>query len=137
MVINMRKYKTNFLSISIAAVMLSLFAIGCTDDSTGSDNGEMFDSGQLATGESFSYTFEEEGTFDYYCRNHDPNMTGRITVTSEAESSDPDTVRMENLSFLPGQLSVAPSTTVVWDNEGSEPHTVTSGTPSGNNGGGY
>ncbi len=43
----------------------------------------LFDSGRLGSGESFTYTFEEPGTFDYYCTIH-PTMQGTVTVT-EAE----------------------------------------------------
>ncbi len=38
-----------------------------------------FDSGSLAGGESFEYTFEEAGEFDYFCAIH-PQMTGSITA---------------------------------------------------------
>lgn len=39
-----------------------------------------FDSGDLAGGETFSFTAEEAGTIDYACSIH-PDMTGTITVT--------------------------------------------------------
>ena len=38
-----------------------------------------FDSGDLATGESYTVTFTAPGTFDYLCTPH-PTMTGRIVV---------------------------------------------------------
>lgn len=39
-----------------------------------------FESGFLAKGDSFSYTFEQTGTFDYYCGIH-PFMTdGKVIV---------------------------------------------------------
>lgn len=38
-----------------------------------------FDSGSLAQGASFEFTFEEAGEFDYFCAIH-PTMTGSITV---------------------------------------------------------
>jgi len=38
-----------------------------------------FDSANLARGDTFSYTFEEPGTFEYYCIPH-PYMTGRVIV---------------------------------------------------------
>lgn len=38
-----------------------------------------FDSGDLDMGESYSFTFEEAGTFDYICTPH-PYMVGKITV---------------------------------------------------------
>ena len=39
-----------------------------------------FQSNGLNQGESFSFTFEEAGTFDYFCEFH-PNMSSTITVT--------------------------------------------------------
>lgn len=41
--------------------------------------GAGIDSGRIAQGETFSYTFEEPGTYRYGCSIH-PNMTGEITV---------------------------------------------------------
>jgi plastocyanin len=42
------------------------------------DNGE-FDSGNLATDQTFSHTFDTAGTFNYHCTVH-PNMTGSVVV---------------------------------------------------------
>ena len=39
----------------------------------------LFDSGYFNTGESWSYTFDTQGTFDYYCIPH-PNMVAVIIV---------------------------------------------------------
>ena len=39
----------------------------------------IFKSPPLDTGEAFSYTFNEAGTFEYYCSMH-PRMTGKIVV---------------------------------------------------------
>ena len=39
-----------------------------------------FDSGSLAPGDTFEFTFTEAGTFEYVCNFH-PAMTGTITVT--------------------------------------------------------
>jgi len=44
----------------------------------------LWDSGLLpgGSGESFSYTFEEPGTFAYFCRPHEAmGMVGSVTVT--------------------------------------------------------
>jgi plastocyanin len=38
-----------------------------------------FDSGRLDTGQSFSYSFDESGTFAYFCTFH-PGMTGSVIV---------------------------------------------------------
>jgi len=40
---------------------------------------KLFKSPALDTGEHFSYTFADSGTFDYYCSVH-PRMTGTIVV---------------------------------------------------------
>ncbi len=38
-----------------------------------------FDSGTIAAGETFEFTFDEAGEFDYFCSIH-PEMEGTITV---------------------------------------------------------
>lgn len=38
-----------------------------------------FDSGTLAEGESFEFSFDEPGEYEYFCSIH-PTMTGTITV---------------------------------------------------------
>jgi plastocyanin len=45
---------------------------------SGSPSG-VFDSGNLARDQSFSFTFETTDTYNYYCKLH-PNMTGSVTV---------------------------------------------------------
>ena len=43
------------------------------------EDGELFDSGFLKTNESFSYIFNQEGTFGYFCTLH-PWMNGYVLV---------------------------------------------------------
>ena len=43
------------------------------------DKSGKFDSGLLAKGGTFSYTFNESGTYNYYCSIH-PGMSGTVTV---------------------------------------------------------
>ena len=40
---------------------------------------KVFKSAPLDTGEAFSYTFKEAGTFEYYCTLH-PRMVGKVVV---------------------------------------------------------
>ncbi|MGM0365002.1 MAG: cupredoxin domain-containing protein [Actinomycetota bacterium] len=47
---------------------------GTRDNETG-----IFDSGDITRGETFSYTFNEIGTFEYFCRPH-IGMKGTIEV---------------------------------------------------------
>lgn len=46
---------------------------------TSTSEDEVWDSGTLNTGDQFSFTFEEDGTFAYVCEIH-PSMTGTIVV---------------------------------------------------------
>ena len=39
-----------------------------------------FDSGQLAKGDEFEFTFEESGTYEYFCEIHPATMSGRVVV---------------------------------------------------------
>jgi plastocyanin len=40
----------------------------------------IWDSGDIMPNKSFSYTFNVEGSFSYYCSDH-PTMTGVVEVT--------------------------------------------------------
>lgn len=52
---------------------------GVADDS-GAEADDIFDSGFVEPGETFSHTFDEAGTFPYFCTPH-PWMRGTVTVT--------------------------------------------------------
>lgn len=41
--------------------------------------GNQFDRGKIIKGESFTYTFNEPGTYDYICTYH-PDMKGQVLV---------------------------------------------------------
>jgi len=45
-----------------------------------SDNGAFTSSGDLATGETYQFTFMTAGTYPYHCAIH-PAMKGTVTVT--------------------------------------------------------
>jgi plastocyanin len=40
----------------------------------------VFDSGRLAKGEQFTFTFKDSGNYDYFCRIHPATMSGRVEV---------------------------------------------------------
>src|SRR5215213_9449517 len=63
---------------------------GAATHTVTADNGA-FDSGRLASGATFSQTFDTAGTFTYHCEIH-PQMTGTIVVTeaSGAPAAAPD-----------------------------------------------
>jgi len=41
---------------------------------------DLFDSGNMGENDTFSFTFQSEGTFPYFCKIHPNQMTGTITV---------------------------------------------------------
>ena len=47
-----------------------------------------FDSGIMSPGDSFEWTFDEAGTYDYVCALH-PGMAGRIVVEAAAGETEP------------------------------------------------
>lgn len=138
---NLTIHTSKISFILILFSFLSLSIAGCGDDggSTGPDPDPgpnvSFDSGTIAVGESFSYTFDEEGTVEYYCTFHAPDMQGEVTVSAGADISGTYTISMDNMTYSPTSVTVAPGTTVEWVNEDVEAHTVTSGNPSSGNGG--
>jgi plastocyanin len=54
------------------------------------------------------------------------SMAAMLISVPAASAQDKMTVSIQDFFFDPGQLTVAPGTTVTWVNEGEAPHTVTS-----------
>lgn len=133
-----------FTHIAISSVLaMALVFSGCSSTSSEDNDDEdesssvFFNSEEIAPGETFSYTFEDETSAEYYCEIHAPSMQGEIIVTSSEEAVEQDTVIMNNNQFHPQELSVAPNTEVVWINNEDHAHDIRSGNPSSNDGGGY
>lgn len=91
------------------------------------------DSKNLATGRSFSWTFDEPGGFAYHCHPH-PWMRALVVVTPDP-GTQPTVHRVaivEGLpdapsewGFLPQNITIRQGDTVVWTNQGSMAHSVT------------
>jgi plastocyanin len=67
---------------------------GQTPHTSTADDGT-WDSGTLQPGESFSFTFDEPGTYSYLCEIH-PEMTGTVDVSGgdEATTASPESTAM-------------------------------------------
>jgi hypothetical protein len=63
----------------------------------------VFDSKSIAGGEKFSYTFENQGVFDYFCTLH-PWMIGTISVGTN-DSVVPDWVKNNAKWWSDGTIS--------------------------------
>jgi plastocyanin len=59
--------------------------------------GTIFDSSLIAPGKSFSFTFNNPGTYNYFCQVH-PWMTGQVIVATSASSSPGNTSSSMNMS---------------------------------------
>jgi plastocyanin len=80
-----------------------------------------FTSGTLNPGDSFSYIFAEEGTFDYACALH-PQMKGRIIVGSGVSAllnqQTEQIVPVENITTITTEPIVTEPTALLPDNFG-------------------
>ena len=103
-----------------------------------------FDSGIFDPGASFTWTFDQPGSFPYVCQLH-PQMQGTVIVegeaTTEAASVAPAgaestsgsqraatsdlAVSIVDFAFEPPTIEAPTGSTIVWTNDGLAPHTVT------------
>ena len=78
-----------------------------TSGKPGASDGK-FDSGFFYKGESWSFTFNQSGTYDYWCTIH-PWMLGKITVTGESivesELSIPQWIKTNARWWAASQIS--------------------------------
>ncbi len=81
-----------------------------------------FGSGVVNPGGSYSHTFTAQGVYPYHCSIH-PFMKGNVSVGAAANIVSVD---ISNLQYHPEDLTIASGTTVVWTNNDSMSHTVTS-----------
>lgn len=97
--------------------------------------GSAFDTGIIAPGQLATVTLDTPGRFAYACQIH-PEMTGTIAVRDET-GAVPETaatppaagdasVSIADLAYNPADIAVSTGQTVVWTNDDSVPHTVTS-----------
>lgn len=83
----------------------------------------LFDSGSLNAGDLFTFTFNEEGTFEYYCRFHP--MQGRVRVTTAGALTTTINILDTPARFELDDVTVGVGAVVTWNHAGNQPHTVT------------
>lgn len=129
----MTQSKQHITTFSVFIALISFTLMGCGGDSgTNSNPGPdpdpnptvSFDSGNISPGEEYSFTFDNEAMVDYMCTIH-PEMEGSITVEDGA-STDPDTVIIDDLQFMPSDITIGPGAKVTWINQDNVTHTATS-----------
>ena len=82
-----------------------------------------FDSGTLMPGGTFTHTFPDEGTFEYFCRFHP--MQGIVRATTGGPSAASVSIKDGPGRYDADDVTVRPGGTVTWTHQGAEPHTVT------------
>jgi plastocyanin len=73
---------------------------------TATSDSQVFNSGDLEPGKSFSFTFTAPGTYTYSCEPH-PWMTGTITVVEAAPQPAPEAQPTANLAPEAGAQPVS------------------------------
>lgn len=95
----------------------------------GETDAALFDSGTLNPGDTFSFTFPDEGTFDYYCKFHP--MQGRVRVTTTGPMTASVNILDTPARFELDDVTIQAGGTVTWTHAGNQPHTVTDQTGAG------
>jgi len=75
---------------------------------TTTSNTGLWDSGEerLPVGESYSFTFQQPGVYDYYCRPHrNAGMIGRVIVSTAGKGMS-DMAPREALETAPAQQTI-------------------------------
>ncbi len=92
-----------------------------------------FDSGDIKAGASWNYTFTKPGKYDYYCIYHAAWMKGTVVVkqssVKQVQVVIPQGIGTNTkLNYQPANITVVlgVNNTVVWVNQDSVKHTVTS-----------
>ena len=116
----------------------------------------VFDSSLFMSGDTFEFTFEEPGEYDYFCMVH-PWMVGKVLVgdveemvveeepeplpesdntaplsatVSVPEGSSVPGCEETNECYIPYEVTIDVGGKVIWTNDDTAAHTVTSGMPS-------
>lgn len=97
-------------------------AASASTDGAHAHSGGLPDTGSLAKGATKSLTFTAEGVYQYHCHPH-PHMVGKVIVASGGAKNA--TVDIEQFSFQPGVVRIAPGGSVTFTNKDDIPHTAT------------
>lgn len=111
------------LLVAVTAGVLSCSKSGPTYPSGGGGTLEL-NSADIGPGGTFEHIFSTAGSFPYHCKHHAP-MLGTVTVDASAAGT------LVNVSIVSAMspfsaASVKPGGKVIWTNNTSFVHTVTS-----------
>ena len=90
------KFNPEDLTINVGDTVTWTNNDGMGHTATSTDGPASFDSGNIATGATWSFTFTEAGTYDYKCNYHS-SMTATITVVeSDGDDDEEDPARSDS-----------------------------------------
>jgi plastocyanin len=102
-------------------LLLAAVVIACLPTALAHGGGP-FASPDVAPGQSWSWFFDELGTFDYHCHQH-PSMWGRIVI-APGNGSQNASVQMEDFAFSPTVVTLRYGALVNWTNTGESVHSA-------------
>ena len=111
----------------LAVPALALLALTLAACSGEGDGDQLAASPLLSRGESWSYTFQEPGTYQIRCRPH-PQMRQTVHVVAPGDDAPGEPTAeagMRDLKFQPGEIRVEVGRTVTWTNHDGTRHDVT------------
>lgn len=107
--------------VSLAGLMV-VTALAATA-TVGLAESPAFDSGNIESGGTYTWTPETTGIYGYHCTYH-TGMNATIEVV-DGDPGDPVNVTIEGFAFEPANLTVTVGTEITWTNLDSAGHTVT------------
>ncbi len=134
------RFDPNHLTVTTGTTLL-VANVGGKPHTLTADDGS-FDTGVITpgaeggrfAGHSATVTLTKPGTFAFHCDIHPALMKGTITVLGTASNAPPPQVSTaprqvpvsgKDFAFDPNDASVAPGGTVLFQNKGKAPHTIT------------
>lgn len=78
--VEIKSFAFNPATLTISKGTIVTWTHQDTAPHTVTENGNVFDSGRLTQGQTFSHTFNVAGTFEYHCSIH-PSMKGKVIST--------------------------------------------------------
>ena len=92
-------------------------------------HGEIFESGAIAPGESFSFEVHKhlEGQTIPFHSHLRPALNGSITIAHASDQTGPVTIEYTDEATKPHEVIVGPGSVITWANNSSIPQSVVSG----------
>lgn len=88
---DIKNFTLEDLSVQVGTTVTWTNRDGATHTATAGQPGALtgeWDSGRVSTGSTFTLSFNQPGTFRYFCKIH-PSMQATVTVTEEASIATP------------------------------------------------